>query len=150
MKYCKKCLQPDTRPNTKFDDRGICPACNFSERNTSNPWKKQRWDLSIRAFKDYMKEFLVNVEDYDCCLGVSGGKDSTRQALFARDTLGLRPKLICLSFPPDLMTVTGAKNLANLSDLGFQVEMLSAGPKDWKRLMKEALQMFGNPLVPQG
>ena len=148
MRYCTECLQPDTRPNTTFNQEGICPACEFSKKNISNPWKKQKWDLSIEAFKNYIREYLVDQEGYNCCLGVSGGKDSTRQALFARDILGLKPKLVCLSFPPELMTVTGAKNLANLSNLGFQVEMVSAGPKDWQHLMKEALHKFGNPLVP--
>ena len=148
MRYCNECLQPDTRPNTTFNQEGICPACEFSKKTSSNPWKKQKWDLSVHAFKAYIQRYLVDREGYNCCLGVSGGKDSTRQALFARDILGLKPKLVCLSFPPELMTVTGAKNLTNLSDLGFQVETISAGPKDWKRLMKEALYKFGNPLVP--
>ena len=148
MRYCTECLQPDTRPNTVFDEKGVCPACNFSKKIKLSEWKKQKWDLSIEAFKNYIKKYLIDVEGYNCCLGVSGGKDSTRQALFARDILGLKPKLICLSFPPDLMTVTGANNLANLSDLGFQVEIFSAGPRDWKRLMREALYKFGNPLVP--
>ena len=148
MRYCTECLQPDTRPNTTFNQEGICPACEFSKKSISNPWKKQKWDLSVHAFKSYIQEYLIDQEGYNCCLGVSGGKDSTRQALFARDILGLKPKLVCLSFPPELMTVTGARNLANLSNLGFQVEMVSAGPKDWQRLMKEALHKFGNPLVP--
>ena len=148
MRYCTECLQPDTRPNTIFNQEGICPACEFSKKNSDNPWKKQRWDLSVRAFKNYIQRHLVDQEGYNCCLGVSGGKDSTRQALFARDILGLKPKLVCLSFPPELMTVTGANNLGNLSNLGFQVEMVSAGPKDWRRLMKQALYKFGNPLVP--
>ena len=29
MKYCKKCLQTDTRPNIEFDMSGVCPACNY-------------------------------------------------------------------------------------------------------------------------
>ena len=31
MKYCKKCLQPDTRPGIKFDDKGVCYACLYEE-----------------------------------------------------------------------------------------------------------------------
>ena len=46
------------------------------------------------------------------------------------------------------MTITGANNLGNLSNLGFSSEMVSAGPNDWKQLMKQALYKFGNPLVP--
>lgn len=27
MKYCKKCVMPDTRPGITFNDEGICSAC---------------------------------------------------------------------------------------------------------------------------
>lgn len=148
MKYCLNCLQPDTRPNTKFNRDGICPACTFASTSSRNSWERPSFDLSIRAFKKYIDPFLLDVDGFNCCLGVSGGKDSTRQALFARDVLGLNPKLVCLSFPPELLTVTGAKNLSNLSRLGFQVDIISPAPQDWKRLMLYALAKFGNPLVP--
>ena len=32
MKYCKKCLYPDTKPGLNFDDEGICNACINNER----------------------------------------------------------------------------------------------------------------------
>ena len=32
--------------------------------------------------------------DYDCTIGVSGGKDSTKQAITARDELGLKCLLV--------------------------------------------------------
>ena len=148
MRYCHSCLQPDTRPNTTFSELGICPACEFSKRKVGDGWSKPVYDLSISAFKEYIKPYLVDNEGYNCCLGVSGGKDSTRQALFARDILGLKPKLVSLLFPPELLTVTGAANMANLSKKGFQIDTFSPAPQDWKRLMKHALINFGNPLVP--
>ncbi|MDA7433307.1 N-acetyl sugar amidotransferase [Synechococcus sp. AH-601-N10] len=148
MKYCKICLQPDTRPNTYFNSMGICPACSFSQEVSDDSWKKPKYSLNIESFKEYIQPHLKNVSGYDCCLGVSGGKDSTKQALFARDVLNLNPKLVSLIFPPELITVTGTKNISNLIELGFQVEMLSPAPQDWKRLMLLALKKFGNPLVP--
>ena len=39
MKYCKNCLQTDTRPGIKFNNRGICPACA-----NHNELKKVDWD----------------------------------------------------------------------------------------------------------
>ena len=32
MKYCKKCVMPDTRPGIKFDKDGICIPCKNHER----------------------------------------------------------------------------------------------------------------------
>ena len=31
MKYCKKCVNVDTRPDGQFDENGVCPACRFTE-----------------------------------------------------------------------------------------------------------------------
>ena len=43
MKYCKKCLMPDTRPGIKFDSNGVCVACiNYAKQKTTN-WE-QRFD----------------------------------------------------------------------------------------------------------
>ena len=33
MKYCKKCVMPDTRPGIKFNEEGICyPCLNYEKR----------------------------------------------------------------------------------------------------------------------
>ena len=42
---------------------------------------KPKYDLSISSFLDFINGHLVDSDGYNCCLGVSGGKDSTRQAL---------------------------------------------------------------------
>ena len=41
MKYCKKCLEPNTRPKSKFDKSGLCLPCLTSEKVISNDWKKK-------------------------------------------------------------------------------------------------------------
>ena len=147
MKYCKNCLQPDTRPNTYFE-KEMCPACNFLINKSKENKKDTYYDLDVDSFKAYIKPYLREVNGYNCCLGVSGGKDSTKQAIFARDILGLKPILVSLIFPPELINKIGTDNLSNLSELGFQVEMFSPGPIDWKRLMFLSLKKYGNPLVP--
>ena len=58
---------------------------------------------------------------FDCVVGVSGGKDSTRQAHWVRDRLGLRPLLICAAYPPKQMSDIGARNLSNLISMGFDL-----------------------------
>ena len=40
MIYCKKCLQPDTRPNIVFKD-GICPVCSYSDTLEQVDWKSR-------------------------------------------------------------------------------------------------------------
>ena len=51
MKYCKTCLQTDTRPGTKFDDNGICPACKYHATLKNTDWDERRKEIEeIVAF----------------------------------------------------------------------------------------------------
>lgn len=96
MKYCKRCLQPDTRPNAVFTEAGICPACNYFSELQHVDWQ-ERYEI----LEDLLLKFPRRKgQFFDCIIGVSGGKDSTRQASWVRDKLGLRPLLACLSYPP--------------------------------------------------
>ena len=54
---------------------------------------------------------------YNCAIGISGGKDSTFQALYARDKLGLRPLLV--NSEPEGITDIGRHNIENLINLGL-------------------------------
>jgi len=37
MKFCKKCIMPDTKPDLEFNDDGVCSACsNFTDRKDLN------------------------------------------------------------------------------------------------------------------
>ncbi|MFN8967225.1 MAG: hypothetical protein ACK5XR_00460 [Pseudanabaena sp.] len=100
MKYCQKCLQPNTRPNTVFTSKGICPACNYYEAVQEVDWQ-ERYEILLNIFKSTPKK---KGQYHDCIIGVSGGKDSTRQALFLRDKFDINPLLVCLSYPPEQVT----------------------------------------------
>ena len=140
MKYCIKCLQPDTRPNTVFTDQGICPACNYFAHVENIDWQ-ERFDL----LKNLLTKFQSKPgKQFDCIIGVSGGKDSLRQALWVRDALGLRPLLVCLSYPPQQVTQRGVANISNLIELGFDVVISLPAPGIWQRLMKESFERFTN------
>lgn len=140
MKYCKKCLQPDTRPNTVFTDDGICPACNYFEKLGQVDWQ-ERTEILLDIAKDFPKS---NRHDFDCIIGVSGGKDSVRQAVFVRDKLGLNPLLACLSYPPEQVTQRGVDNLSKLINLGFDCVVSNLAPETWRKLMRHSFEKFTN------
>jgi len=140
MRYCTNCLQPDTRPNTHFSPEGICPACDYFERLQHVDWQ-ERYEI----LQDLLEEFPPKPgQHFDCIIGVSGGKDSTRQALWVRDKLGLRPLLACLSYPPQQVTQRGVDNISNLIELGFDVVMSAPAPGTWQKLMRESFMQFTN------
>lgn len=140
MKYCKNCLQPDTRPNTIFSPDGICPACDYFEALKQVDWQ-ERFEILQDLLSKYPRK---KGQFHDCIIGVSGGKDSTRQALFLRDKMGINPLLVCLSYPPQQVTERGVSNLSNLINLGFDVLVSAPGPQTWMKLKQEGFRHFTN------
>ena len=51
IKFCKKCIMPDSRPRIVFDENGICNACLHSEKKNKINWV------------DREKEFLKLIEE---------------------------------------------------------------------------------------
>ena len=140
MKYCKLCVQPDTRPGIKFDDKGICPSCNYYESLKTVDWDERRRQLI--PIVEFGKSNMNN--GYDCIIGVSGGKDSLRQALFVKDTLKMNPLLISCNYSPQQITELGVKNSSNMLNNGFDCISIQPGPLTWKNLMRKGFYEFGN------
>ncbi len=139
--YCKKCLVPNSRPNGKFNKNGICIPCEFYERSKKDNYEKRFYELKNILSK--IKKKNKNSQ-YDCLVGVSGGKDSTRQALWVRDKLGLNPLLVSVVYPPRQISEVGVKNLSNLTKIGFDTLCLGPAPILSKQLVKYAFYNFGN------
>ena len=142
MKYCKICLDPETRPRTSFDNKGICFACNSYHQDN----QMFSYNNRLRIFHELINNFKSNNKYYDCVLGVSGGKDSTRQAIWLRDKFKLNPLLVCCSYPPEQVTDVGAKNLSNLMKLGFNIIISAPAPGLWKKSVRKGFLM-GNYLI---
>lgn len=85
MKYCKKCILPETYPGISFDAEGICNFCKA--------YKPQKDQLR----KEKLVELLGSVKSkgkYDCVVPMSGGKDSSFILYFAVKELGLNPLVV--------------------------------------------------------
>jgi N-acetyl sugar amidotransferase len=135
-------VQPDTRPKIKFDQSGICFACKFTEERKSVDWGKRENDL--REIVSWTKKRSNG--SHDCVIGISGGKDSTVQALFAKEKMGLNCLLVNLA--PDGITKWGAHNIENLIQHGFDTMLYRPNPKVWKKLIRYSFYKYGNPVKP--
>jgi N-acetyl sugar amidotransferase len=140
MIYCSTCLQPDTRPNTRFDAEGICPACRYFETLADVDWDERRAELES-VIKNLGKP---SPDGYDCIVGVSGGKDSLRQALYIKEVLGLNPLLTCVGYPPEQVTRRGVENVSNLIYHGFDTLVINPAPETWRSLMRHSFLTFQN------
>lgn len=132
MKRCARCLEPTTRPGQTLDAEGICKPCRYVESLDQIDWQARRKQLA--EIVEWGRQRRTG--PYDCIVGVSGGKDSLRQAMFVRDELGLRPLLVCCAYPPEQIAERGTRNLSNLVAKGFDLHLTSPGPQTWKRMLR--------------
>jgi N-acetyl sugar amidotransferase len=140
MEICTNCIQPNTRPGIYFNEEGVCGACLWGEEKN-----KIDWDLRCKELQDIALWAKKNSKgDYDCTIGVSGGKDSTKQAITARDKLDLNCLLV--NCEPENITDIGRKNIENLKNLGFDVVTIRPNPNVMKRLIRYDFFEHLNPV----
>ena len=147
LNYCSKCLTTDLRPNASFIN-GVCIACDYNR--THYTLNAEQFNNRLKFLRSYLSNHLKKFRHkssnkiFDCIVGVSGGKDSTRQAHWVRDRLGLRPLLVCVAYPPKQMTEIGAENISNLIKMGFDIEISCPAPQTSAQLSLAAFRTFGN------
>ena len=141
IKYCTKCMFPETKPDLSFQN-GICNACiNYENRKDIN-WKERKDEL-ISILKNYKDK---SQNKWDCIVPVSGGKDSTYQVVMAIK-LGMNP--LCVTSRTCDLSDIGRKNLDNIRELG--VDLIEVGPdaKTRQKLNKIGLLELGDISWPE-
>ena len=141
LKYCKKCVMPNTRPGIRFDQEGVCQACRAEEQKDRTDWDA-RWEELKKLCDKYRGS---NGDSYDCIIAVSGGKDSHFQTYIMKECMGMNPLLVTVedNFP---MTNAGIHNLKNISET-FGCDLISLKPniRVQKTLMRKTFEKYGKP-----
>jgi N-acetyl sugar amidotransferase len=140
VRWCSRCVLPDTRPNLTIGDDGVCNACAAHDSRRDIDWEARR-----EAFGDVVHNARANGAPYDCVIPVSGGKDSTWQTVTCLEA-GLHPLAVTWRTPA--RTPIGAENLANLVSLGIDHLEWQVNPKVEARFMVEALRRYGDTGIP--
>ena len=140
MKYCKKCIIPDTRPNSSFGSNGVCDACksHSTRRDVDWEWRED-------AFRHVVENAKQSSKGYDCVIPVSGGKDSHWQVIKCLD-YGLNPLAVTWKSPG--RTEIGRKNLENLVSLGVDHIDYQVNPNVERKFVYKALTRFGTTAIP--
>lgn len=140
MKYCRRCILPDTRPNLVIEADGICNACRSHGTRPDIDWERRQ-----SLFADVVSNAKSRSRGYDCLIPVSGGKDSTWQVVKCLD-YGLNPLAVTWKTPA--RTPIGQRNLDNLVRLGVDHIDYQVNPQVEKRFMLKAYERFGSTAVP--
>jgi N-acetyl sugar amidotransferase len=141
IRFCKKCLFPDTKPDLYFNDLGVCDACDSAKKK----WSDQKlidWEERASSFNEIIDE-VDKSQSYDCVVPVSGGKDSTWQVLRLKRKHGL--KCLAVTFDQFDQTDIGIHNLNILREIGVDHIHFTLNPVLLKKLVLEGLKQVGDP-----
>jgi N-acetyl sugar amidotransferase len=113
VRFCKRCLTPDTRPRVVFSEEGICNACLNAERKR----KEIDWEARRKEFMTIVDPYRSKDGRWDCVVPWSGGKDSSAIAYRLKFELGLNPLLV--TFSPLIQNEVGIHNREAMVQKGF-------------------------------
>ena len=142
MRYCTKCVMPDTRPGIKFDENGVCSGCQSYEHRKLVDWEA-RW----KEFEQLCDKYrgMNGPDGYDCCIAISGGKDSHFQTYLMKEVMHMNPLLVTVD-DNFKMTEAGKHNIQNISE-AFGNDIISMKPNRaaYKKLMRYTFEKYGKP-----
>lgn len=140
MRYCSRCVMPDTKPGLVFDIEGVCSACRSVDKKHLIDWEARATRLKLLC--DQIRG--SNGNGYECIVPVSGGKDSTYQAYMMSQVYGL--KVLCINITAHLQTYEGIHNLNSMvSNLGVDLLKINVRPSIQQKIRRYALFELGNP-----
>lgn len=142
LTYCTRCVMPDTKPDLKLDDHGVCNACRSYENRKEVDWEKRHVEL-LQLLERYRKKDGSN---WDCIVPVSGGKDSTFQVLRMLQ-LGLNP--LCVTSTTCDLSEIGRRNIQNLKNYGVDYVEFSPNPAVRRKLNRIGLEQVGDISWPE-
>jgi len=142
LKYCTRCVMPDTKPDLLLDAEGICNACrNYEQRKAID------WDTRKRELEALLDRYRSrDGSQWDCIVPVSGGKDSTFQVVRMLQ-LGLNP--LCVTATTCDLSELGRKNIQNIKSLGVDYMEFSPNPVVRRKLNRIGLTQVGDISWPE-
>jgi len=140
MRYCKRCVTPDTRPRLTFNEEGVCSACQWDDEK-----KNIHWNIRQNILSDVCDRFRSST-GFDVIVPCSGGKDGSAIAWQLKYKYGMHP--LCVTFKPQLQTYIGRQNLENFIASGFDHIMITPESEKYRSYAKDFFIKRGMPKQP--
>lgn len=139
IQYCIRCCMPETQEGIKFDEMGICQACQSSEQKIHINWVHR--EKQLREILEQAKNAAGN--NYDCILPISGGKDSFFQAYVLTQIYKMNP--LAVTFSHNWYSETGFYNLQRCLQV-FNLDHIQYTPNRnlVNRLAKRSIGAIGD------
>lgn len=140
VRYCTRCLMPDTRPRVVFDEHGVCNACLNADHKRTIDWHGRRDE-----FQRLIEPFRSRDGRWDCIVPWSGGKDSSSIAWRLKFDFGMNPLLV--TFAPLVPNEVGMQNRELMIQAGFDHIYFRANQQVHRRLSRRFFVERGNMKV---
>lgn len=132
MKYCKKCILPESMPLIKFDHQGICNYCNNH--------KKIKYQ-GKEALEKILAPYRSKHGEPDCLVAFSGGRDSAYGLHYLKKELGMNP--IAYTYDWGMATDTARRNQAKLvGKLGVEHIIVAADIDKKRRNIRKNIEAW--------
>ena len=142
IKYCRRCVMPETKPDLFIDEEGVCSACRSFEQRREVDWDRRKEELES-VLELYRSK---DGNNYDCIIPVSGGKDSHSQTIRLLE-LGMNP--LCVTSTTDKLSDIGRRNIENIKKLGVDYIEVTTNPVVRRRINRLALTEIGDISWPE-
>jgi len=139
VKYCKRCVMPNTRHGLIIDSEGICSSCRHTEYK-----KKVNWFSREKEFQKLCDKYRSKSDENDCIIAVSGGKDSFWQTYTLKEKYKMNPLLVSV-WSLD-WTKTGLQNFETMQSVfGCEAINLHSNLEVNRKLSRASLEHEGFP-----
>lgn len=129
IKYClcTRCIIDTTVPGVQFDRDGVCNFCRLQDKMDREFPLDERGRKKLDRIIEVVKR-KGRGKQYDCVIGISGGRDSTYTLYLLKKVFGLRP--LAVHFNDGFGNPVAGENMAKaVSKLGVDLRTITS---DWR------------------
>lgn len=135
---CKKCILPENYSGVTFNEKGVCNLC--SDYVSRHYLGEEQLKIDISKILESSKS-----NEYDCVIGLSGGRDSTYLLWYAVTKLKLKPLAVFVDsklIPPETLS-----NIKKTTEI-LSVDLIVKHNNFLKRVVRHNLKSWLNYPTP--
>ncbi len=141
LKYCIKCLMPNTKLYLKFTG-GVCNTCIY-HKDYKDSKQKIDWKFRQKEFDKLIKKIKkINAPTFDALVPVSGGKDSIYQV---HRLLNKGLRILAVNIDYGIKTKIGYSNLQIIPSMGATLITVRPNLRIHKKILKISFLEYGDP-----
>jgi hypothetical protein len=106
MKKCTRCILPENYPGIKFNEKGICNFCLVYKKAESK---------GLDRLEKIFKKYRNSKREYDCLVGISGGRDSSYALYYLVKKCNLR--VLAYTADNGFIPMQSKINMKNMTDI---------------------------------